>query len=300
MQTYKKGIYGVTVEEKGAITVKQGDWVSKYSAAIYNDFTKLSEFGRKVNGSSIPTVIPKPDEIYANETIYHLPDYWEQHKPSSPRQKVSPPAKRKLTPAEKQIIIATLKSDFHLKGDNWKVVGNVLDYIGTTDNVLAIAEITGALEVGTYGAAISGGAAAFGFFATLLSPVGFMRELMNSNESGLKLYGLRAVAYTITAWTYSRPKPTGSNRILARINGLPLSTIAKYKQTWLIVSASAEVSLQNEARKRKMAEDSLKILYRSLSDNNPRVLCQLLMKGLSSKLDTIQKINWDLNTIYPE
>lgn len=30
----------------GAIHVKHGDWLSKYSAAMYNDFTHVHEFGR--------------------------------------------------------------------------------------------------------------------------------------------------------------------------------------------------------------------------------------------------------------
>jgi len=297
MKEYKKGIYKVTVAKDGAIKVKQNDWISKYSAAIYNDFTKLGQFARMVNGNALPTVIKSPDDIFTGETIYHIDSYWGQHKSTTPRpKKASPPAQRKLTPQEKQIIIETLKHDFNLKGENLKTITKVIDNIGYTDNALALIELTGLIK----GAAFATAASTISFLSTLAFPVASFGMLLNVNESGLKMYGLRAVAYTTTAWAFDKPIPTGSNRILARIKGLPTSTIIKNKQTWLNVSRATVKSLNAEALKRNTSEANLKLLYRALSDNNPRTLCHLLMEELTSKLDTIQKINWDLKTLYPD
>ena len=44
--TYKYGKYSVTVGTDGSIRVKAGDWLSKYSAAIYGNFWTLDIFPR--------------------------------------------------------------------------------------------------------------------------------------------------------------------------------------------------------------------------------------------------------------
>ena len=62
----------------GAIHVKHGDWLSKYSAAMYNDFTHVHEFGRMdKNGQLRP--IHNVNLIFAGETVYHIPTYRKTH-----------------------------------------------------------------------------------------------------------------------------------------------------------------------------------------------------------------------------
>jgi len=43
---YRNGRYSVEVGSDGAIKVRPGDWLSKYSAAMFNTFGRVNEFGR--------------------------------------------------------------------------------------------------------------------------------------------------------------------------------------------------------------------------------------------------------------
>ncbi|RZB38247.1 MAG: hypothetical protein SRB2_00593 [Desulfobacteraceae bacterium Eth-SRB2] len=68
------GRYTVTIADDGAILVKQGDWLSKYSAAIHRgDTTKIHEYGRLRGGKMTP--VPDPNRISAGEKLYHVPTF---------------------------------------------------------------------------------------------------------------------------------------------------------------------------------------------------------------------------------
>src|SRR5437868_12811809 len=73
-KTYTNGRYSVTMRTDGAINVKQGDWLSKYSAAIFNDYQHIHEFGR-MDASGKLRPIQKVNLILKGETIYHVPTY---------------------------------------------------------------------------------------------------------------------------------------------------------------------------------------------------------------------------------
>lgn len=86
MSNYSNGTYSVTVAENGAILVKPGDWLSKYSAAIYNNLTTLEVFvrpGPRGPSDDVTQVIANKNLINAGETILHKPT-WEQWKKKRP------------------------------------------------------------------------------------------------------------------------------------------------------------------------------------------------------------------------
>jgi hypothetical protein len=68
--TFRGGGYEVTVNRNRSIKVKQGDWLSKYSMAIYGDFDHIKKFKRVVNGQYAE--IDNPDLIRTGEILYHL------------------------------------------------------------------------------------------------------------------------------------------------------------------------------------------------------------------------------------
>lgn len=72
-KTYSHGGYSVTIADDGAIQVKPGDMLSKYSMAIHRDFNHCHEYGRKALGSSTITPVADINRISAGETLYHLP-----------------------------------------------------------------------------------------------------------------------------------------------------------------------------------------------------------------------------------
>jgi hypothetical protein len=67
---YSGGGYKVSVASDGAIVVKAGDSLSKYSMAIYGDFKHLDVFARKQGGKMVP--IQNVNLIRTGETLYHL------------------------------------------------------------------------------------------------------------------------------------------------------------------------------------------------------------------------------------
>jgi hypothetical protein len=68
------GAYSVSIADDGKITVKAGDWLSKYSAAIYKgDTSKVHEYGRLKAGKMEP--VADVNRIMAGETLYHIPTW---------------------------------------------------------------------------------------------------------------------------------------------------------------------------------------------------------------------------------
>ncbi len=70
-KTFRGGGYEVTVNSDRSIRVRSGDWLSKYSAAIYGNFDHVGEFYRK-SGENWIDIVNK-NAITAGETLYWLP-----------------------------------------------------------------------------------------------------------------------------------------------------------------------------------------------------------------------------------
>ncbi len=84
-KTFRGGGYEVTVNSDRSIQVRSGDWLSKYSAAIYGNFDHVGEFYRKSGGQWIDIV--NKDAITAGETLYWLP----KGKPAGGAPGINPP-----------------------------------------------------------------------------------------------------------------------------------------------------------------------------------------------------------------
>jgi hypothetical protein len=79
---HKFGAYKVTIADDGKIVVSAGDWLSKYSAAMYNGNTqRYNEFGRMKNGKLEP--VADVNKIVTGETLYHRPtnEAWTKSQP---------------------------------------------------------------------------------------------------------------------------------------------------------------------------------------------------------------------------
>lgn len=67
--TFRGGGYQVTVNADRSINVRPGDWLSKYSMAIYGDFDHIDKFMEKKRGMLQP--VPNPDLISVGDILYH-------------------------------------------------------------------------------------------------------------------------------------------------------------------------------------------------------------------------------------
>jgi hypothetical protein len=86
-RTFNGGGYSVTVNDDRSIRVKPGDWISKYSAAIYGDpLVNWNRFKRK-NAAGQYIDLVDPNKITAGEVLYHpgpLPGEPRYGKPEHP------------------------------------------------------------------------------------------------------------------------------------------------------------------------------------------------------------------------
>src|ERR1700681_264048 len=103
----KNGKYQLQIEPDGAIRVKHGDWLSKYSSAIYNNYWTINVFGRKNEAGNL-IAIRKPNRIDSGDPFYHVPTFGE----SGGGVAFTPP--EILSDFDKKkILLDSMKENFH-------------------------------------------------------------------------------------------------------------------------------------------------------------------------------------------
>lgn len=122
---YSHSGYSVLVEDDGAIQVKAGDWLSKYSMAIHHDLNHVKGcFGRRKphpNGSI--SVITNVDLIRTGEIVYHLETHkkWKRGGGKTPIEPGKKPPPEETT--ENVSSFLQWLFDRFVKTD-WKVIGS--------------------------------------------------------------------------------------------------------------------------------------------------------------------------------
>ncbi len=99
MSRYERGPYSVEVADNGEIRVQPGDWLSKYSYAMFGNYTTLNDYVRpdptRATGWK---PIDNKDLIKAGEILLYKPTFedWKKHK----RAPVKQPAGEDPTPTD--------------------------------------------------------------------------------------------------------------------------------------------------------------------------------------------------------
>jgi hypothetical protein len=294
MKTYRKGRYHVTIEHDGAIRVKPRDWLSKYSMAIWNDFWHVHEYGR-LNRQGVLEPVRNVNLIYAGETLYHLPTCQAARKSAasgSPAPAQPVPQSPFMSNAEKKrITLETLKGDFHLRGEQLEFLGKAIDYIGYADSGLTIVELVGAISEGTLLA--TGTSLA----SMILSPFGILISIVNAGELGQRMYGMRAIAYTITAWAFDSPIPTSSPVIIANRIAWPGRDIwtrdePAFRQAWNDAKEGTLRNIPQVMAKMKLTKQGYQLTLKILGNNLPKQLCQALLTGLDKEFQANDLRAW--------
>jgi hypothetical protein len=280
---YRNGRYSVEVGSDGAIKVRHGDWLSKYSAAMFNNFCRVNEYGRVGRFGVVP--LRDFNRIKTSETIYHIPTYLRSRPPiaQSPRPIISP-----LSSSQKKDLIKdTLAHDFHLRGDHLAVLGKAIDIIGYADNAMSLAEIAGLIAEGGI---LSGAATATSLVSTILFPVGGAIALVNAFEAGVRLATMAAVAYTITAWAFNDPIPELPARVQRNVQASFANEISAYQEAWKDASSATLRRLREMVAQRPgTSEKSFRVLFRAIGDDNRQILCGALLKGFEKNLTNVEK-----------
>lgn len=208
---------------------------------------------------------------------------------------------KSLTDKEKdELLKQTLGREYTKAGKNLPTLKTAIDIIGKVDDTLSFAELIPAIETVLSGSRIlsfvASGASTISIF---LFPVASMIDIIDAYQVGHKMYALRCVAYTITSWAYDKPIPSASMRIISNLrNTAPVAkpgTIREYNQLWKKTSSDTIVKIITELAAKNIPSKALKIALRALSNNNPVMLCDLIMKGFERKLSPIVVLTWKSN-----
>jgi hypothetical protein len=297
-KTYTNGRYTVTMNADGAIRVKRGDWLSKYSAAMYDNYWMVNEFARMDHsGKLVP--IRNPNLISAGEVVYHLPTYYEFSKISFPAKQITVVRTDLMSEdRKKQIILEHLKGEFDLRGENFEIIETVADGIHMASELSEAGECLAsilvhapeAVEAFISGPLAIAGAVAFPIFATI--------KLINAWQFGQRLIGLRAIAYGMTAWAFGdqRPGPPAWIRSNMKFAGSQEYDIRASEKAWSDSCEKAWSNMEDAALKQilsgnrtgpkrsiRMRKEWLQALFRAIGDVDRNKLVKKLMEGIARK-----------------
>jgi hypothetical protein len=289
---YRRGRYHVEVSHDGAIHVRHGDWLSKYSAAMFNTFWRVHEFGRMSDHGMQP--IRNVNLIYAGETIYHIPTYirsrWSAAPTSSPGT-LPPPHTLPVPDAEKKALTKnTLANDFRLSGHQLELLDKSITIVGYTDTAFSLTEIAGLIAKWS---ALAVAGTAVSYANLLLTPVGLTIAFINADNFSLRPIGMAAVAYTITAWAFDDPIPSGMPPSLHKQDhavGRGTQT-SEYQASWQTATNATLRNLKEMVAKNPdISEKSYKVVYRAVGNDDRKALCKILLGEFAKEVNDLGKI----------
>lgn len=179
----------------------------------------------------------------------------------------------------------------------------VIDYVGNLNDGLSLAELLPSLNRYLSGPIASRIVSYSSLMGALLFPVGSFLKLIDSNRIGHSMYGYRAATYTLTAWAFDDPVPTGSLRILVNlrtgIGARSQSVVTEYKDVWSKVSRDALDSIKRTCLERNILENHLKILFRAVGNGDPRELCKQVLSSFENRFTNTTINIWRSNYAIP-
>lgn len=187
---------------------------------------------------------------------------------------------------QKQQIIKELTSQgYDLAGDNLPVFKNAMEIVSNMDTTISLAEIAGIVSQRSFVAGLGSSAS---IFSTLLLPASSMIAVVDALEAPQRTYGMRAIAYTITAWAFDDPIPKKSKRLTQnRTSGFPQasqSELEALQKAWAKASKRALKTIKKIADEQNVSQEALKVVYRAIGDNDRKNLCLKIMKGFEPKI----------------
>ena len=324
---YSDGRYYVEVREDGAIFVKPGDWLSKYSAAIYHNTTTLEPFMRPPLRAGEPLRrISDKNRIVVGDTVIHEPTwtaYWEGR---------GQPVWNGQVNLDLETFLRMLHDEAGVRGERLARMSTVLTgakwrdisestalrqlgflALGTNQNFQMLEGPVGLgkkvleLALGEAGAAAVGGA--MGFLAVFQWTFQAMVVLLDAQESALRFQGLRAIAYATTAFAFGDPIPVLPYGIECNENtkggtNLFIGTIPLHRKraNWMNVAHKATATILADAAARGVDKQVYQ-KWIQCEGTNRRQLARTLMdeiaKNMSKMLPVDRTMFMSPAPIYP-
>lgn len=212
-----------------------------------------------------------------------------------------------LSDAEKRKLISeVLGGDHNVVGKNYQALSKFIDNVSKSSDVLSAAEllpyVSSLLSRPMASAFISN----LSFVSAILFPLGQLINVVNAYQVGHRMYAYRSIAYTITAWAYNRPIPTGSPQILFNIRHgdqkKDPAAINEYNKIWAETSRNVIRKLDSMALEYKVPKDKLKTIFRVFGNNRMDALCRDVLISFERHLNTTYRNVWKSNysTCYPQ
>lgn len=208
--------------------------------------------------------------------------------------------RKRLTEQEKRNLLKdALGARYSSVGNNYPTYSKVIDKLGTFNDIATIAELLPGINSLMSGSAVSSVLGSASFLGVLLFPISQTINLINANQTGHKLYSYRCIAYTITAWSFKKPIPQKSQRILRNMSSgvvvQSAKTIQEFNQIWQKTSVNLLPKLRQLSTSNKMSPEVLQALFQSIADNDPNKLCLEILKSFEPKLSFSEKLVWKSN-----
>ena len=207
--------------------------------------------------------------------------------------------KTKLSDQEKkEIIKGILGANHNAVGNHFPIFSEMMNGLGTFNDVLTFAELLPTLSTWLSGAAVTSITSAAAFSGTILFPFQQAINLINANETGLRAYSYRAISYTITAWAFDKVNPMSSPRILSNINSGPYPSTKsndEYHKVWRETLISVLMKLELICIQKKIKKQHLKTVFKALGQGSPEKLSVLILKGFEKEFGHTAKNIWVSN-----
>jgi hypothetical protein len=224
--------------------------------------------------------------------------------------------KKHLSKEEKaKLIKQYVGKDFDIYGQRFEILSKVVEYFDDADHLMSGVEIGGDISaslVTKYAAeeqaaiwlpriaAIleSSAFVAIGEIlavtSAILAPIGGMIELNNANHTSERVYGMRAVAYTTTAWAFDDPMPHNSpSRLhtLTRLNSYGnkyyANTVRDHQKAWNDAQHATLIRLNQIG---KVDKEAGQIMYRAIGDGSRQKLAAHILEGFSEEAKGVDRV----------
>jgi len=212
----------------------------------------------------------------------------------------------KLSESEKQQLIKeAFGANYHTVGNRLPALRSAIDALSDFNDAASIAELLPLLGRWLSIPAVSTVASNASFLGILAFPVVQSVNLINANETGLRLYSYRATAYCITAWAFNRPQPMSSPEIKSRLSEGPIvatnTNYQRYNTIWLETVSGVTSHLNSICINNRIDISSLKKLFCAAARNKPDQLSLLVLKEFESKVTHTVLPIWKSNykVLYP-
>jgi hypothetical protein len=283
-KTFSNWRYSVTMRTDGAIHVKHGDWLSKYSAAMHNDFTRIYEFGRMDKSGKLRP-IHNVNLIVTGETIYHVPTYKKAHPLVADVMEIK--ASPLSDEQKNKIILDTLKAEYHLQGERLEILDHAAHLSHDAHTALELAEIAGLIAEES---ALAAATTALGMISALLTPISIGIAVLDANETDKKLAGMQAIGFALTAWAFDDPIPHYPLSLRTNVSSFPgKQAVPALEQAWRAASDATVRNLEATVAKKRVHKESYQIFWQAVGSGDRKKLVRLLMEARAEELSGVQR-----------